>query len=54
MDGVSSSFAVVSLAIQLVQTTQKISKFLHGIRDAPKEIIKLTELLDQLHGIWTM
>ena len=50
MDGVSSSFAVVSLAIQLVQTTQKISKFLHGVRDAPKEIIKLTELLDQLHG----
>jgi ABC-type transporter Mla subunit MlaD len=50
MDVMSSSFAVISLAIQLLETTQKIRSFLHDVRDAPKEIIRLTELLDQLHG----
>ncbi|KAL2039706.1 hypothetical protein N7G274_007565 [Stereocaulon virgatum] len=50
MDVMSSSFAVVSLAIQLLETTQKIRSFLHDVRDAPKETIRLTELLDQFHG----
>lgn len=49
MDGVSSAFAVVSLAIQLVETGEKISKFLTSIQGAPSEIIKLGQTLDQLN-----
>ena len=50
MDGVSSAFAVVSLAIQLVETGQKISSFLTSIEDAPSEISKLVQSVDQLNG----
>lgn len=51
MDGVSSAFAVVSLAIQLVETGEKINKFLTSIQDAPSEIIKLGQTLDQLNSV---
>lgn len=51
MDGVSSAFAVVSLAIQLVNNVKRISKFLHSINDAPNEVLRLREALDQLQGI---
>lgn len=48
MDGVSGAFAVVSLAIQLANTVQS-AKFLRNFRDAPKEVIRLIEILEQLH-----
>ena len=50
MDGVSSAFAVVSLAIQLVETGEKISKFLTSVQDAPSEISKLCQTVDQFNG----
>lgn len=53
MDGLSSAasaIAVVSLAIKLVQTVQEISKFLKNVQDAPKEVLRLIETLDQLQG----
>lgn len=50
MDGVSSAFAVVSLAIQLVETGEKISKFLTSVRDAPSEVSKLGQNVDQLNS----
>ena len=50
MDGVASAFAVVSLAIQLVETGEKISKFLSSVRDAPNEVTKLYQTLDQLNS----
>lgn len=50
MDGVASAFAVVSLAIQLVETGEKISKFLTSVHDAPTEVIKLGQTLDQLNS----
>ena len=50
MDGVSSAFAVVSLAIQLVETGEKISKFLTSVRDAPSEVSKLGQTVDQLNS----
>lgn len=50
MDGVASAFAVVSLAIQLVETGEKISKFLSSVRDAPNEVTKLNQALDQLNS----
>ena len=50
MDGVASAFAVVSLAIQLVETGEKISKFLTSVQDAPIEVTKLGQTLDQLNS----
>lgn len=50
MDGVSSAFAVVSLAIQLVGTGEKISKFLTSVQGAPSEVIELGQTLDQLNS----
>ena len=50
MDGVSSAFAVVSLAIQLVETGEKISKFLSGVHDAPSGVSKLGQSVDQLNS----
>ncbi len=50
MEGVAGAFAVVSLAIQLVETGQKISKFLTSVQDAPSEVVKLGQTVDQLSG----
>ena len=53
MDGVSSAasvVAVVTLALQLGKTIQKINSFLRNIEEAPKEVVRLIETLDQLHG----
>ena len=47
--GAASVIAVVSLAVQLVETVQKISDFLHSVHDAPDEVVSLAESLDQLH-----
>ena len=52
MDGFSaaaSAFAAVSLALQLVEAVKKISDFLHSVQEAPSEVLKLAESLDQLH-----
>ena len=51
MDGVSSSFAVISLAFQLLDTVQKASGFVKDIQDAPRELLELSATLDQLHPI---
>ena len=51
MDGVSSAFAVVSLALQLVETVHEISKFLKEIENAPTELTRLVETLDQLNSV---
>ena len=51
MDGVSSAFAVVSLAFQLVDTVQRISKFTKDLKDAPVELPQLSETLDRLTAI---
>lgn len=47
MDGASGVFAVVSLTIQLVDTIQKIRSFFHEIRDVPKELLTLVQLLNR-------
>jgi len=54
MDGLSaaaSGIAVVSLAIQLVDSVEKIKRFLRNVSDAPKELERLVDLLDQLELI---
>ena len=53
MDGLSnaaSAVAIVSLALHLVDTVRKITKFLDNVQDAPKEVLRLIETLDQLQG----
>lgn len=49
MEAVGGALAVVSLTLQLAATVQQVSKFLRDVRDAPKEVVRLIETLDQLH-----
>ena len=49
MDPFSGAAAAVSLAIQLAGTVQTIRRFLHNIKNAPKELSAINHLLDQLH-----
>ncbi|CZR58008.1 uncharacterized protein PAC_07898 [Phialocephala subalpina] len=54
MDGLSaaaSGIAVVSLAIQLVDSVREIQRFLRSIADAPEELSRLLDLLEQLELI---
>lgn len=48
MDGVSGIFAVISLAVQILDTVQKTSEFVKDIRNAPGELLELSESLVQL------
>jgi hypothetical protein len=48
MDGVSGIFAVISLAVQVLDTVQKTSGFVKDIRIAPGELLELSESLIQL------
>ena len=50
MEVVASAFAVVSLAVQVVETGEKISQFLTSVQDAPNEVVKLGQTLDLLNG----
>lgn len=50
MEGAGGAFAVVSLAIQLVETGEKISSFLASVQDAPHEVTNLGQTLDQLNS----
>jgi hypothetical protein len=54
MDGLSaaaSGFAVVSLAVQLVGSVRQIREFLHSISEAPEELRRLMDLLEELELI---
>jgi len=54
MDGLSaaaSGIAVVSLAIQLVDSVREMQRFLRDVSEAPKELRRLIDLLEQLELI---
>jgi uncharacterized protein YoxC len=54
MDGLSaaaSGIAVISLALQLVDSVRQIQRFLRKVSEAPKELRRLIELLEQLELI---
>ena len=51
MDGASSAFAAVALAIQLFGTVQETRNFVKDLNNAPRELIKLGEDLDQLTSV---
>lgn len=48
LGGVSSVFAVLSLAIQLGEKAQKLLEFCHSVKEAPVEILRLRHELDNL------
>ena len=50
LSGAASAIALVTLAVQLVDTVQEISKFLKNAQDAPKEVLRLLETLEQLQS----
>jgi hypothetical protein len=51
MDGVASGFAVVSLAIQLIQSINTVKTFIRDVKGAPKELARLLELLNRLSAL---
>ena len=51
MDGVSGVIAVVSFSLQLVNTIQKASQVLKEVQNAPKELARLVDALDQLESL---
>ncbi|PMD20159.1 hypothetical protein NA56DRAFT_186417 [Hyaloscypha hepaticicola] len=54
MDGLSaaaSGIAVVSLALQLVSSVRDIRRFLHSMSEAPEELKRLMDLLEQLEFV---
>jgi hypothetical protein len=51
MDVAASAFAVVSLAIQLVDTIRETRRFVRNVRDAAKEWKRLIDLLEHLELI---
>jgi hypothetical protein len=54
MDGLSavaSGIAVVSLTIQLVDSVREMRRFFRDVSDAPKELRRLIDLLEQLELI---
>lgn len=54
MDGLSaaaSGIAVVSLAIQLVESVREMRRFLRSVSEAPEELKRLLDLLEQLELI---
>lgn len=52
MEVVASGFAVASLAIQLLDSTSMIKKFVRSVKDAPQERIRVVSLLDRLSGLF--
>lgn len=48
MEGAASIFAAVSLTLQLIDTVKRVTNFLRGVQDAPAELLRLIDKLDQL------
>ena len=48
MDVAAGVFAVISLTVQLVETSQKLIGFLESVSDAPREVQKLIRQLKQM------
>lgn len=51
LSGAASGMAVVSLALQLIQSVSSINAFIQAVKGAPTEITRLTSSLDRLHAL---
>jgi ABC-type multidrug transport system fused ATPase/permease subunit len=52
MDGAASIIAVVSLAVQLIQSVDTVKTFVRDVKGASKELERLAELLDRLSALF--
>jgi hypothetical protein len=48
LSGVASGVAIASLSTQLVQSIGTIKTFIRNVKDAPKELDRLVDLLGRL------
>jgi DNA repair ATPase RecN len=53
LSGVASGMAVVSLTVQLLQSTNTIKTFIRDVKSASKELERLSELLNCLNALLT-
>lgn len=51
LSGVASGMAVVSLSLQLIQSVGTVNSFIRSVENAPKELVRLTGLLERLGAI---
>lgn len=51
MEVAASGIAVASIAIQLLNSTNTLSTFIRGVKDAPQELLRVASHLDLLGGI---
>jgi uncharacterized protein YoxC len=51
MDGADSIIAIISLAIQLIQSVDTVRTFVRDVKGASKELERLVELLDRLSAL---
>lgn len=51
MEVAASAIAVASIAIQLLNSTNTLSTFIRGVKDAPQELLRVASHLDLLGGI---
>jgi hypothetical protein len=51
MDGAASIIAIISLAIQLIQSVDTVRTFVRDVKGASKELERLVELLDRLSAL---
>jgi hypothetical protein len=51
MEVAASAVGIVSLSLQLIETIKKINKFIRDVKDAPKELLRLEDLLERLGAL---
>jgi hypothetical protein len=51
LSGFASGIAIVSLSLQLIQTTRVIKTFAQNVKDAPKELERLVASLGRLEAL---
>jgi hypothetical protein len=51
MEVAASAVGIVSLSLQLIETINKIRTFVRDVKDAPKELLRLGDLLGRLGAL---
>jgi hypothetical protein len=51
MEVAASAVGIVSLSLQLIETIKKIKNFIRDVKDAPKELSRLEDLLERLGAL---
>lgn len=51
MEVAASGIAVATIAIQVLASTEKVKRFIRNIKDAPQELVRISNLLDNLRTL---